>query len=562
MLRNCRTFRDVRSSALKRKTTFRLLSVLVALAPFVLLEIGLRVCGVGSVDDPLSGFNQNIPLFERDGGTYHTAKAREPFFPHQEFAAAKPTNSFRVFCFGGSTVHGHPYESETAFPQWLELELHTCDPNRRRFEAINCGGVSYASYRLAPLVKEVASYQPDLIVVATGENEFLEDRTYQPFKARSWIRKWVEDGLHSLRIVAVTRRWITSRRSKTADLPQQSGPSNTEIQTRLDSSAGYASYHRDGVWHDRVAAQYEESLREMVSTCEHAKVRLIFIKLGSNLRDCPPYKSEHRAGLPAEDERAWQELFDAAARLESDQPEQALANYRKAEKIDGQYALLLFRIGRLLDERGEKRAALDYYARARDEDICPLRLTSRHEEILTRVSQTTHTPLLDAGAAIADQSLDRIPGNDWYLDHVHPNIGGHQLIARALAARVREMRIVSGSRQWPEAERQAAFTAYMNTLGPDYLAAGLHRVQWLEHWARRERLFDEAQPHDAAACMRAAFRHLELAQDQDAKAELAQALTRDKALAAEAERHAARLEAEGRPNTAALLRSWIEPKIL
>ena len=79
------------------------------------------------------------------------------------------------------------------------------------------------------------------------------------------------------------------------------------------------------------------------------------------------------------------------------------------------------------------------YARARDEDICPLRLTSRHEEILARVSRETSTTLVDAAAAIADQSMDKIPGNDWYLDHVHPNIGGHQLIARALAPRIRDL---------------------------------------------------------------------------------------------------------------------------
>ena len=284
---------------MRRKTTFRLLSLLIGLAPFVLLEAGLRLCGVGTgpATDPLSGFNQNIPLFERDGALYRTARAREPFFPHQEFGVAKPTNAFRIFCFGGSTVHGHPYESETAFPKWLELELRACDPKQHLFEAINCGGVSYASYRLAPLVREVVNYQPDLIVVATGENEFLEDRAYQPLKTRSAARKWIEDGLHSLRIVTVGRQWIRSRKSTAADLPEQNGPSKTEIQTRLDSPGGYASYHRDDAWHDRVAAQFEESLRDMAAACQHARVPLIFIKLGSNLRDCPPYKSEHRAGL-------------------------------------------------------------------------------------------------------------------------------------------------------------------------------------------------------------------------------------------------------------------------
>jgi hypothetical protein len=346
-------------------------------------------------------------------------------------------------------------------------------------------------------------------------------------------------------------------KSNGPDVQEQNAPSRPELQTRLDSPGGYASYHRDDAWHDRVAAQLEESLCDMAATCERAKVPLIFVKLGSNVRDCPPYKSEHRFGLPADDERAWQELFDAANGLEQTDREQAPTNYRKAEKVDGQYALLLFRIGRLLDGQGNKQAALSYYVRARDEDICPLRLTSRHEEILTRVSQSTQTPLLDAAALIADQSMDKIPGNDWYLDHVHPNIGGHQLIARGLAARIRELEIVSGLRRWADAEREAAYTSYMNGLAPNYLAAGLRRVEWLEHWARRERLLDEAQPHDGAAFLRAAFRHLELAQDEEAKTEVAETLGRDKALVAEGQRHAKALMAEGRPSAAKLLLDWL-----
>jgi tetratricopeptide (TPR) repeat protein len=543
---------------LKRKLTLRLLAVLIGLLPFILLEIGLRISGAGAGDDPLSGFNQRIALFERDGGIYRTARAREPFFPHQEFAASKPTNSFRIFCFGGSTVHGHPYQSETAFPRWLELELGAADRNRA-FQAVNCGGVSYASYRLAPLVKEVVSYQPDLIIVATGENEFLEDRTYQSLKTRSALRRWLEDALQSLRIVTVARELVPHRKPRPSE-PVDSGNDalGQEVQTRLDSPGGYASYHRDDAWHDRVASQYEESLRDMVTTCRGAKVPLLLVKLGSNLRDCPPYKSEHRTGLSAEEERTWQDLFDAASRLEDEKPEQALEAYCKVEKIDRQHALLQFRIARLLDRQREKQTALEYYGRARDEDICPLRLPSRHEEILTRVSQQTQTPLVDVAAVIAGRSMDKVPGNDWYVDHVHPNIGGHQLMAMAMAARLRELRIAAGSHSWTDSERQAAYTTELNKLGPAYLAQGLHRVQWLEHWARRERLFDEAQPRDAGAFLRAAFRHLELGQEEDARKELTEALSRDRNLADEVRRYAERFVAEGRPTAAARLSEWLD----
>jgi lysophospholipase L1-like esterase len=536
---------------------FRVAAILLGLAPFLLIECGLRLAGVpGGDSDPLSGFNRNLRLFERDGSIYRTAGSREPFFPAQQFPVTKPTNGFRIFCFGGSTVHGHPYQSDTAFPKWLELELNARE-SKRTFQAINCGGVSYASYRIVPLVEEVTRYQPDLIVVATGENEFLEDRTYRSVKSRSAIRRWFEDGLQSLRIVTVARQWLRPQKAQLSGTSDSTGKeaSIQEVRTRLDTSAGYASYHRDDAWHDRVAAQFEESLRTMVETCRAAHVPLLFVKPGSNLRDCPPYKSEHRPGITLEEERTWQSLFDQATAKQN--RADALATYRKAEEMDGEYALLLFRIAKLLDAQGERQQTLDYYLKARDQDICPLRPPTRHEQILERVSQETKTPLVDAAALIAAQSMDRSPGNDWYLDHVHPNIGGHQLIARALVERIQQSGLIRDLAAWSDAERQKTYKTHLQSLPNSYFAEGARRVEWLEHWARRERLFDEALPHDPAAFLRAGFRHLELGDEEAAFKELQEAIARDRKLEAEAQHYAERLLSEGRISASARLRDWL-----
>ena len=69
-----------------------------------------------------------------------------------------------------------------------------------------------------------------------------------------------------------------------------------EVDTRLDAQSGYGSYHRDDEWRQSVIDQYEESLRAMVKVCRDAQVPLILVNLGDNLRDCPPFKSEHRVG--------------------------------------------------------------------------------------------------------------------------------------------------------------------------------------------------------------------------------------------------------------------------
>ncbi len=329
----------------------RVAAVFLGLLPFILAEAGLRLFGVGRPEDSadaLSGFNQRLPLFVRQGPVYRTVRAREPYFNPQEFAASKRPNGFRVFCFGGSTVFGRPYEGETSFCKWLELELSAADP-ARSYEVINCGGISYASYRLAPLVREVLQhYQPDLVILATGHNEFLEDRTYQAIKTRSALRAKLENAAFSIRLVNLGRQWLGKGK------PDHQVELSPEVQTKLDQASGYASYHRDDAWRRRVTAQFEESVRTMVSDCRAAGVPVILVKLGANLRDCPPFKSELRAGLSAGQELVWQEAFEAGAAAALTNAPAALEFYRKAEAIDAEYALLDYRIARTLDQLGRR----------------------------------------------------------------------------------------------------------------------------------------------------------------------------------------------------------------
>jgi tetratricopeptide (TPR) repeat protein len=277
------------------------------------------------------------------------------------------------------------------------------------------------------------------------------------------------------------------------------------------------------------------------------------VRLGTNLRDCPPFKSEHRSTLPAEQESAWQAAFDAGTAAEKDDLPRALEFYRRAEAIDGEYALLEYRVARVLDRLGRKSEAKAYYDRARDEDICPLRIITHLEQSLVGIAAETHTPIVDAASLLASRSPDNIPGFDWYVDHVHPTIGGHQLIARALAAQMRECGLLAASAVWPEDQRQAAYGRHLQDLSPAYFADGKRRVDWLEEWACRQRLAEETVPRDAPGYARLGFRRLDLGEDTAARQALNEAIQRDGSITNLIGEHARQLIAEGWPERAALL---------
>ncbi len=527
---------------------FKALAVALALLPFVALEIGLRLFGVGADDgasDPFAGFGSNIPVFERDGDVWRMSDKRMPFLAEQSFPAKKAANGYRAFCFGGSTVHGRPYEAETAFPRWLEMELAATREDRT-IEVVNCGGISYASYRIVPMLREVLRYEPDLIVVATGHNEFLEDRTYHSLKSRTAAQSWIDSLGQNIRTVRVGRNLLRGKREPSAaGNPEKDG----DFETRLDTENGYASYHRDADWHARVVEQYEDSLRAMVELCAEAGVPLAFVRLGSNVRDCPPFKSEHRADLSSVDEAAWREAFDRGDEADkAGDLESALAAYRDAEKIDEAFALLHWRLARCLDRLGRKVEARTHYLRAKDEDICPLRIFERQAEFLVGLAEESGAPLIDARRRLEELSPDGIPGNDWYLDHVHPTIAGHQEIARLIAARLEEVGLLPVGRNWSDKERSEAFAAHFRELGPVYLGNGRRRLEWLETWAKRNLLEDETLPVDGGGHLRAGFRQLDFGERTKARRSIKTALEMEPELLAEIEARRELLVAQGRPS--------------
>ena len=545
-----------------RRIVFPLGAVLLGLAPLAVLEGVLTVLRVEGQDrqyDPFVGFSRTQPLFELDEkeGVYRTALSRQLHFAAQQFAARKTPGTFRVFALGGSTLRGHPYDTETSFLKWLELELNGRNPSRH-FETINCGGVSYASYRLARILDEVLQYQPDLIILAAGHNEFLEDRTYGAIKGRSRLAAWTLERLYALRMVRLASR---RRAPRGAGADEGLGRLDPEVNPRLDSASGFASYRRDDAWRQCVVEQYDRSVRDMVRTCRAAHVPLVLVNLGENLRDCPPFKSQHPPGVAVPLLQQWQGWFERGTEREEVDPPAALEAYKKAQSIDGEYALLAYRMARCWDRLGETARARRYYTWAKELDVCPLRMLDEMHERLKRIAAETDTPLADAQELLLQQSPGGIPGDNCYLDHVHPTIGAHQQIAQLLLRTLEERSLIPASRPWGEAQRRRAYRQHFQQLGPAYLANGRRRVEWLEDWARRRRGGGGLLPRDARACLDRGAQLLDYGQYAPAWEEYQRALQQDPRLAGKILDHARALLEQGRDNAAEeiLLRLHYEP---
>lgn len=514
-----------------------LFSMLVTSGFFVLLEVVLSLAGVRPLlyeHDPFVGFSSTIPLFveqiEPDGRTTMvTAKNRLSLFNDQRFPREKPKNTIRIFCLGGSTTYGRPYDDTTSFAGWLRALLPAVDSSVD-WEVINAGGISYASYRIALLMEELVEYQPDLFVVYSGHNEFLEHRTYADVLKTPRAVRELQSLLSRTRTYSTLRRWTQSG----DDAARISGSDllPAEVDTILDHSVGPESYTRDDVWKQHVLDHYEFSLRRMAVIAQSNGAAILFVTPASNLRDFTPFKSEHRAGLSDEQLNLWlghlQRASDAFSAREF---EEALHHLETARQIDDRHARQHFLRGRVLLHLDDAVAAKTAFEQARDEDICPLRALTEMRQRVLNVAADSDAIAVDFVPLLARRAEHGIPGDDWFLDHVHPTIEGNRILALAVMEKMHAAKLLRSPPR-PDSEAIATATSQvLDSLDSRSHANALRNLAKVLGWAGRLQEAGklairavEGLPDDDNAHYLAGLGWKRLAQPENAKAEFEQAL--------------------------------------
>jgi len=444
---NLRERRDPRRKRGIRWHRKVLYSLIVAIFFFGTTEFLLGLAGVRPVidrRDSFVGFTGTIPLFVKSGDQYSTNPLKLSYFNQQSFAVKKPANGFRIFCLGGSTTFGHPYEDPTSFCGWLRELLKISDESRN-WEVINCGGISYASYRVAVLMEELATYEPDLIIVYTGHNEFLEDRTYKALRTPGVLESLGRQVL-KLRLSGLIED-VTGK--KIADEKNQNRLA-AEVDVILDHKDGPESYHRDDVHRQGVITHFRRSLERIVDLARGSDAQVILIEPESNLRDFSPFKSESAAITIAESVRQERLYRNSQSALNSDRLDEAAALLEEAVKIDPRNAAQLFRAATAMFKAGRMEDARRLFIAARDEDVCPLRAFSEITQSVRNVANSLEIPLVDFPKIVAQhcqvKAGNPLPGDECFLDHVHPTIELNGELALAILQRMQSMKFCSSIR--------------------------------------------------------------------------------------------------------------------
>ena len=393
-----------------KRILFGLFLFLIAAGILLLTEGILRLFNYGgdlrlfiSAPDEVSNYYRCNPDVSK---RYFYKQFTTPTPPKDLFLKEKPENGFRIFVLGGSTTAGFPYGNNLMFSRILWRRLQDAFPEKR-IEVVNTAMSAINSYTLLDFTDEILKYDPDLILIYAGHNEFygalgvgsLESIGRSRFLIKIYMK------IQHLRLFRLLRQIINRLIStfKKDDL-QNPKDFNATLMERIVSEQiiplGSELYKRG-------KKQFSSNLDEILQQTDKAKVPVVLSELVSNLGDQSPFESVQSDTFPPA-----KEIYQQAQKSE------ALGDYEKA---------------------------LQKYIWAKDLDALRFRATEDFNTIIHKLATKYKVPVVPMKQIFAEHSHHGIIGNELILEHLHPNMDGYFLMADGFYQTLRTEKFISSN---------------------------------------------------------------------------------------------------------------------
>jgi lysophospholipase L1-like esterase len=395
-----------------------------ALVLLLCLEGGLRLAGVGAAADAGS----RLRYQQLDGPVLRPARlpdgtpvlaTADPRLPFQTILEQKPPEALRVFVFGGSATAGLGFSPNVTFARELERMLVRLLPDRR-IELVNLGIVAFSSRQVLELVEEVSSsYAPDLLVVYSGNNEFLELHAERYEQLHGDVASRLRDVIVDTNLGRTLWKLASKRRP----------PSRVSEVSEETMRLSEATLIRDVELSEEdvigIVDSYEANLEAMVSHAEQRGVPILLMAVASN------WRWRGRSDLPD----GW--IADLA---EAEGPPTDELRRSALEQLDRQLRVgapderheLLYRRATLKDELGDPDGARADFRAAMNADPHLRRALDAMNARVERVARKHGAPYLDTVEFLSRKAVHGIVGFEEFYDYVHFTPRGAVLVAAEL----------------------------------------------------------------------------------------------------------------------------------
>jgi tetratricopeptide (TPR) repeat protein len=417
-------------------------SLIIVLLFFIILELVLWLAGVPTLlseRDPFQGFSEQVRVFQKDKerGIYKVpSRAILHSFNYQEFKINKLENGFRLFVLGGSSAYGFPWGADAAFPRYLGEALQVSYPEKE-IEAINASAMSYGSHRLRILISEILDYEPDLVIVYSGHNEFVERRFYRDLFQRPAELDRVRLLLYRWRLYSFMTRLYLKIAEKGRS--QQEGE---EVQGKtVGELLGLDVVREHSVdvterEKDEAHRHFEENFRILLDQAQMEGVPVILCTVPSNISGWKPNQSLFAPDMTFESRRIVEALLagakDSLDKGDDSAVGDSVEKLERAKSLAPSYAEIHFLLGKAYEKLGQYDKARESYILARDTDAKPTRAESAVNDSIRRLASEKNIHLVDLEKRFEEITSNGLIGFNLIQDYVHPNEEGHRRIALEL----------------------------------------------------------------------------------------------------------------------------------
>jgi tetratricopeptide (TPR) repeat protein len=417
---------------------WRLLAV-AGLPLFVLavIELALRMTGFGyptsfllpSVNHNHATWVQNNCFGWRFFGK-RLARVPRPL----SIAQDKPSDTIRIFVFGESAAFGDP-QPAFGLPRVLQTTLSLRHPHLK-FEVVNAAMTAINSHVIVPLARDCARAHGDIWVVYMGNNEVVG-----PFGAGTIFGAQTPP----LSLIRTTLALKSLRLGQCIDAAHERWGKSAANKSDWDGMAMFLDQEvrADDPHMANVYQNFERNLGDIIRAGHDSGAGVVVSTVAVNLKDCAPFATRNRPNLSEPEKRRWDELFQQGTQAQQEGKfAEAVNHFRAASEIDDSSAELQFRLGRCQLALGDNREAQKSLTAARDLDTLRFRCDSRLNDLIRRTAggrENDRILMADAERSFADASSDRVPGRDWFYEHVHLTFEGNCLLARTLTEQIEKL---------------------------------------------------------------------------------------------------------------------------
>jgi tetratricopeptide (TPR) repeat protein len=367
---------------------------------------------------------------------YFTQERETNFGSIDAFSVIKKEKTLRIFVLGGSTTAGYPYFFNGSFSRHLADRLIHAYPDYD-FEIVNLGMTAVNSYTVRDFARETLKYDPDLLVIYSGHNEFygaLGSASAQRSifgTNRSLTLAYLE--LKRFKIFHLIRNLISSI-SKTS-----SSTNSQESQTLMER---IQAIPYGGTIYKNTLKNFEENISDVIRWAQKKHVPVLLGTLSSNIKDQPPFVSIHKKDLA--DRTFNEELGKARQLMNKGNYTRAMSILKGLMKKDSGHALTYYYAGECAEQLGDYELAKSYYMQARDFDGLRFRASGDINKILVKLSEEDGVYLSDVDGYLEQASIHGLIGNELMLEHLHPDLEGYFLIGKAFAQTILSENLLSG----------------------------------------------------------------------------------------------------------------------